>query len=161
MRTLGVKRLAKPMSGSRGLVLFLAFATLTISACGRSGPEPEVDQTPEPAPEAPVKPELPEVDIPAELAPVLERWTGDLDGMLERRRIRVGVVHSSFFLYFDQGRPRGVTYELLRQFEAVAGREGVSAKRKIVSSKPKRLPPSASRLPVTYHHSLRKPGCGP
>ena len=38
---------------------------------------------------------------------------------------------------------------------------GASAKRKIVSSKPKRRPSSSSRLPVTYHHSLRKSGCGP
>jgi membrane-bound lytic murein transglycosylase MltF len=98
--------------------VFVIFSALAISACGRSGPEPGADAIPEAEPERPAMPELPEVEIPDELAPVLERWTGDLDGMLKRRRIRVGVVHSSFFLYFDQGRPRGVTYELLRQFEA-------------------------------------------
>jgi hypothetical protein len=41
---------------------------------------------------------------------------------------------------------------LVRQFDAEAGADGVSAKRKIVSSKPKRPPSSPSRLPVTYHH---------
>ena len=106
------------MSGFRGLVLVVASAALALAGCGRSGPEARDTETAQPAPEAPVIPGLPEVEIPEELAPVLEQWTGDLNGMRERRRIRVGVVHSSFFLYFDQGRPRGVTYELLRQFEA-------------------------------------------
>ena len=38
---------------------------------------------------------------------------------------------------------------------------GTSATRKNVSSKPKRSPSAASRLPVTYHHSRRKSPCGP
>jgi membrane-bound lytic murein transglycosylase MltF len=52
------------------------------------------------------------------LQPVLTaRWTGDLDGMLKRRQIRVLVVHSKTFYFVDRGRQRGATYDLARAFE--------------------------------------------
>ncbi len=99
-----------------------------LAACGPSPPESAGDPAARPAGEdpppvlEPALPPLPDVEIPRELAPVLEPWLGDLDGMVQRRRLRVGVVHSSFFLYFDRGRPRGLTYELLRQFERALNR---------------------------------------
>ena len=46
-----------------------------------------------------------------------ERWTGDLDGMVEREYIRVLVVYSKTHYFFDQGTQRGVTYEALKEFE--------------------------------------------
>ena len=39
-------------------------------------------------------------------------WTGDFDGMLERRVIRVLVPYSRTLYYSDKGRERGVTAEL-------------------------------------------------
>jgi membrane-bound lytic murein transglycosylase MltF len=46
-----------------------------------------------------------------------EKWTGDLDGMIKRRLIRVLVVYSKTFFFVDKGTQRGVTYEAFRKFE--------------------------------------------
>jgi membrane-bound lytic murein transglycosylase MltF len=42
---------------------------------------------------------------------------GDLDEILQRRMVRVLVVHSRTFYFFDGARPRGITHELLEEFE--------------------------------------------
>jgi membrane-bound lytic murein transglycosylase MltF len=44
-------------------------------------------------------------------------WTGDFDGMLERRAIRVFVPASRTLYHTDKGRERGITAELVRDFE--------------------------------------------
>ncbi|NIM70771.1 MAG: transglycosylase SLT domain-containing protein [Xanthomonadales bacterium] len=44
-------------------------------------------------------------------------WTGDFDGMVERRFLRVLTVYRPGGYYLDAGQERGVTYELARQFE--------------------------------------------
>jgi membrane-bound lytic murein transglycosylase MltF len=44
-------------------------------------------------------------------------WTGDFEGMLERRMIRVLVPYSRTLFFVDKGRERGVTAELARDFE--------------------------------------------
>src|SRR5215510_873805 len=44
-------------------------------------------------------------------------WTGDLDGMVKRRIIRVLTVYSKTFYFADKGSQRGGTYELFRLFE--------------------------------------------
>jgi membrane-bound lytic murein transglycosylase MltF len=54
---------------------------------------------------------------PALQSALTTRWTGDLDGMIKRRRIRVLVVHSKTFYFVDRGRQRGATYDLARAFE--------------------------------------------
>ncbi|MGD8469876.1 MAG: lytic transglycosylase F [Desulfobacteraceae bacterium] len=46
-----------------------------------------------------------------------ESWTGDFDGMVKRRRIRVMVVYSKTYYFLDQGRQRGLSYDLLKEFE--------------------------------------------
>jgi membrane-bound lytic murein transglycosylase MltF len=43
--------------------------------------------------------------------------TGDLDGMIERRVIRVLTVYSKTFYFLDKGTQRGGTYDLFRLFE--------------------------------------------
>jgi membrane-bound lytic murein transglycosylase MltF len=54
----------------------------------------------------------------SEKATVLnEPWTGDFDGMAKKRRIRVFVVYSKTFYFLDQGRQRGLSYDLLKEFE--------------------------------------------
>jgi len=45
------------------------------------------------------------------------KWTGDLDGMIKRRMIRVLVVYSKTFFFVDKGTQRGVAYEAFRKFE--------------------------------------------
>jgi membrane-bound lytic murein transglycosylase MltF len=49
--------------------------------------------------------------------PLIEKWQGDFDGMAKRREIRALVVYSKTFYFLDQGRQRGATYELLKEFE--------------------------------------------
>jgi membrane-bound lytic murein transglycosylase MltF len=44
-------------------------------------------------------------------------WTGDFDRMLERRMIRVYIPYSRSLYYVDKGRERGLTAELVRDFE--------------------------------------------
>jgi len=46
-----------------------------------------------------------------------EEWAGDFDGMVERRMIRSLVTFSKTNYYQDRGQHRGVTYELLKEFE--------------------------------------------
>lgn len=44
-------------------------------------------------------------------------WKGDFDGMLERRLIRVLVPYSRTLYFVDHGVPRGITADLVREFE--------------------------------------------
>jgi membrane-bound lytic murein transglycosylase MltF len=46
-------------------------------------------------------------------------WTGDLDGMIERRAVRALVVPSRMQYWIDRGRQSGAEYELLKKFEEV------------------------------------------
>jgi membrane-bound lytic murein transglycosylase MltF len=47
----------------------------------------------------------------------MQPWTGDLDGMIERGRIRVLTIYSKTFYFVDKGIQRGATYDLFRLFE--------------------------------------------
>jgi membrane-bound lytic murein transglycosylase MltF len=47
----------------------------------------------------------------------VKKWTGDFDGMVERRVIRALVVYSKTNYFLDGGRQRGATYEALKKFE--------------------------------------------
>ncbi|HJS35527.1 MAG TPA: transporter substrate-binding domain-containing protein, partial [Pseudoxanthomonas sp.] len=47
-----------------------------------------------------------------------ERWTGDLDGMEERRLIRVLTVFGLPRYFLDGPEERGITYDVFKQFEA-------------------------------------------
>lgn len=44
-------------------------------------------------------------------------WTGDLDGMLERRLIRVLIVPSETMYFLEKGKPRGIVAEFRSAFE--------------------------------------------
>ena len=44
-------------------------------------------------------------------------WTGDLDGMIERRVIRVLTVNSKTFYFNDKGTQRGTVVDFFRLFE--------------------------------------------
>ena len=46
-----------------------------------------------------------------------EPWIGDFDKMTERRQIRVLVTFSKTFYFLDRGQQRGITYDLLEEFE--------------------------------------------
>ena len=46
-----------------------------------------------------------------------EKWMGDFDGMVERRKIRALVTFNKMFYFLDGPTQRGVAYELLKEFE--------------------------------------------
>jgi membrane-bound lytic murein transglycosylase MltF len=53
-----------------------------------------------------------------ELLPTrLGSWTGDYDGMLKRRRIRVLVVSNKALYFVDNGTQRGIIYDLFSEWE--------------------------------------------
>jgi membrane-bound lytic murein transglycosylase MltF len=92
-------------------------ATETIE--GDAGP---VIEAPEPAAEPPVNPSTGEL-LPMPFAAIWKPWTGDYDGMVERRAIRVLVPYGGYQFYYDQGRPRGAIYELVQRFETFVNAE--------------------------------------
>ena len=108
-------------------VLAVALA-LTGSACFRSAPPsatpsgsppatsaqpaeaPAEDAVPpEPAPEA--------TPMPSGLAPLIEPWKGDLDGMVKRRVVRILTVQNPILYFVDRGRELGSTRDLATAFE--------------------------------------------
>jgi membrane-bound lytic murein transglycosylase MltF len=50
---------------------------------------------------------------------MIKPWTGDVDGMTERRVIRALVVHNKMLYFLDRGQERGISYEALKEFESV------------------------------------------
>ena len=65
----------------------------------------------EPPPQTPKREHL---TIAAEEA--MKPWTGDMDGMIERRFIRILTVYSKTFYFVDKGVQRGSTYDIARLF---------------------------------------------
>ncbi len=53
----------------------------------------------------------------AALAPFLGDWTGDLDGMIQRRVIRVLTTYSKTNYFVDGGEQHGLVYESIKLFE--------------------------------------------
>ncbi len=70
---------------------------------------PAPEGTPEPAPEA--------TPLPPGIARLVEPFKGDLDGMIERRVIRVLTVQNPILYFVDRGREVGITYEAIKAFE--------------------------------------------
>jgi membrane-bound lytic murein transglycosylase MltF len=108
-------RFASLATGSL-LVLTMACA---LTGCGDGKP----DAPATPAPEASVAPpvEEPEPELPASpldtqlpenvQEDVLKPFTGDLDAIVKRRVLRIGVTYSRTFYFVDRGVQRGVAYE--------------------------------------------------
>jgi membrane-bound lytic murein transglycosylase MltF len=70
---------------------------------------------------------------PKFLESVSRKWTGDLDGMIERRVIRALVVYSKTYYFVDKGAQRGASYDALRLFEDELNKE--LRKKKILKHK--------------------------
>ena len=54
---------------------------------------------------------------PAAASLVQQPWTGDLDGMIKRRRIRVLVPYNKTHYFIERGVQRGLAYEMGKKFE--------------------------------------------
>ena len=57
-----------------------------------------------------------------DLTRITTAWTGDLDGMVERRMVRVLTAFSKTQYFIDRGTPRGTAYDQGRLFEEVLNR---------------------------------------
>ena len=56
-------------------------------------------------------------DLTIDPATMMQPWKGDLDGMIERRLVRVLTVPSKTTYFQDRGRQRGATYDGFRLLE--------------------------------------------
>ena len=68
-------------------------------------------------------------DVTIDPASVLAPWTGDLDAMVERRKIRVLVVPSKTFYFNDKGAQRGITYDTFQLVEQELKKKLTNAKK--------------------------------
>jgi len=94
------------------LVAGAALVAVTALVCALFADRVCAEARAQPSPQTPQREEL--TIIPEE---AIEPWTGDLDGMIERRLIRVLVTYSKTFYFLDQGTQRGATYDAFRLFE--------------------------------------------
>jgi membrane-bound lytic murein transglycosylase MltF len=66
---------------------------------------------------APDKPAASGGQAPRKLSLTVKPWKGDFDGMLERRVIRFYLPYSRSLYFLDKGRERGISADLIREFE--------------------------------------------
>jgi membrane-bound lytic murein transglycosylase MltF len=122
-----------PASNLRRLTGALAIALIGLcDACGGNAPEKQQSApgaSPAPAQPAPAPqpspapsgstPESPADDAPSDsaIATMLAPWKGDLDGMVERRYIRMLVTFSKTNYFTDGPKQYGATYDAGKHFE--------------------------------------------
>ncbi len=85
-------------------------------ACKRASPPPAGAQA-SPAPDDSLGPAPDATPLPEGLAPLVQPFKGDLDGMVDRRLIRVLTVQNPILYFVDKGRETGITCEAARAFE--------------------------------------------
>lgn len=78
-----------------------------------------------------------------EIANLDEKWVGDFDGMVKRRKIRALVTFNKTNYFFDHGHQRGISYDILKEFEKSLNKE---LKRKKLKIHIKFIPVSRSEL---------------
>ncbi len=118
----------------------LLIALACIAACGADRPPDESngsDEAPSPvttgqaADENVTRPEYLASDenpsagdiLPMPFRVIWEPWQGDFDGMAERRIIRAVVPFGGYQFYYDDGLPKGATYDLLQRLESYINQE--------------------------------------
>jgi membrane-bound lytic murein transglycosylase MltF len=104
--------------------LLLVFASLSMSGCSGKQEGPKTAATPPGAPTAPAGDDLlpPPVEYGSGLpeairAELHEPFKGDLDEMVKRRLVRVGVTYGRTTYFVDKGVQRGVAYEYAKLME--------------------------------------------
>jgi len=104
--------MVNPLKSRSLLLILVVIGALAWGATQVMQTAPESESPAEPAAE-PAESALLTID-PAELQ---KPWQGDLDGMIERRMIRVLTVNSKTFYFVDKGTQRGSTVDFFRVFE--------------------------------------------
>jgi len=61
--------------------------------------------------------------LPMPFRIIWEPWTGDFDGMVERRIIRAVVPFGGYQFFYENGLPRGASYDLLQRLESHLNKE--------------------------------------
>jgi ABC-type amino acid transport substrate-binding protein len=74
-------------------------------------------QAPEPVPEPTLEPAPEPTPLPVGIAPLVEPFRGDLDGMVARRVIRVLTVQSPVLYFAGRNREVGLTYDMVKALE--------------------------------------------
>jgi membrane-bound lytic murein transglycosylase MltF len=99
------------------LLTAITMAAVIGMACGEPAPSTGAAPPPSAAP-APTENLVDENPGTPDEATMLRDWNGDLDGMVERRYIRVLCTFNRTNYYLDKAEQRGVTYEAGKLFEA-------------------------------------------
>jgi len=128
-----VCRVCGPDRAAAALVVLI---WLIVAACGddtkEQQPSPDQSQQRSSQTEAveesephPAGQGYPAVDdiLPEPMATLWQPWQGDLDGMIERRAVRVLVPFGGYQYYYDRGEPRGAIVELLQKMEKHLNKE--------------------------------------
>src|SRR4051812_24392209 len=110
------------MVGRTHRVAGILLALAVLAGCGRS-PAPTRSDVPPAADASAATPTPSPSPSPADPGTaegllLAKPWTGDLDGLLERRYIRVLVIPDKMNFFFDGTQIKGVTYDAMREFEA-------------------------------------------
>lgn len=88
----------------------LMAGVLSLTCCGFLSGNPALAQDPSPQKAA-------RETLTIDLAEMTKPWIGDLDGMIERRAIRVLTVYSKTIYFGDKGAQRGIVVDYARLFE--------------------------------------------
>jgi membrane-bound lytic murein transglycosylase MltF len=102
-----------------GIPRVAAFVVLAaaLAAPRVEGQQPTAKPSPRPSPSAPPARSAPGGQREAAVNKLGGTWTGDLDGMIKRRVIRVATTYSKTHYFIDQGVQRGAVYESFKLFE--------------------------------------------
>ena len=84
--------------------------------------KPEDNEQAEEANEEPTSSSMSDF-LPMEFSVLWKPWSGDFEGMVERRVIRAVVPYGGYQFYYDEGVPSGAVYELLQRFESFVNKE--------------------------------------
>jgi membrane-bound lytic murein transglycosylase MltF len=93
---------------------------MVVTGCGGATPKAPAEQSSASKPAEEGELPLPAVEsaVPEGLRAIMsEPFTGDFDGMVKRRMIRLGVTFNRTFYFVDKGAPRGAAYEYGKLFE--------------------------------------------
>jgi membrane-bound lytic murein transglycosylase MltF len=108
------------------LLVWTSAAAVGCSSSPAPAPPPASTNVSEAAPQAEAPPaEAPPADAPADLPfpRINAAWHGDLDGMIERRFIRVLTTHSKINYFVERGTQRGLVHDAFRMFEEQLNRD--------------------------------------
>src|SRR5687767_4066892 len=102
-------------NGYSSLTLFFCLS-LIFASCGSIDNQNIAANTEQSATVATPAEETPPTDVDEAFLERIrnEKWSGDIDGMLQRRYIRALVFYNKTDFFFDGPQPRGITYDALK-----------------------------------------------